>query len=171
MIYKEAMRRVKLLYRVRSDVSPLVAQSIYETMMQPILLYCSNLFLGDSVSSIAKFQKVQDRANKIVYGNRSQNTWIKLENIRNKQSVIDVFKCLNILAPQCYDGYFQKLCHGKNTRANYKKLLLPKVRTETARKRFAFQGAIQYNKLPDSVTNETSFLRFKKKSEHYFETS
>ena len=38
-IYKEAMRRVKLLSRIRRDISPLVAQSIYKTMIEPILLY------------------------------------------------------------------------------------------------------------------------------------
>ena len=47
-------------------------------------------------------------------------------------------------------GYFQKLSHGKGTRGDDNKLLLPKVKTETARKRFAFQGAVLYNKLPVS---------------------
>ncbi|CAB4000865.1 Hypothetical predicted protein [Paramuricea clavata] len=51
------MRRVKLLSRIRCDISPLVAQSIYKTMIEPILLYCNNLFLGNKVSSIEKFQK------------------------------------------------------------------------------------------------------------------
>jgi hypothetical protein len=38
-----------------------VAQSIYKTMIiEPILLYCNNLFLGDTVRSIEKFQKVQE---------------------------------------------------------------------------------------------------------------
>jgi hypothetical protein len=45
-----------------------------------------------------------------------------------------------------YGGYFQKLSHGKGTGGDHKKLLLPKVRTETARKQFVFQRAIQYNK-------------------------
>ena len=105
-MYKEAMRRVKLLSRVRRDVSPLVAQSIYKTMIEPILLYCNNVFLGDSISSIEKFQEVQDRAFKIAYGNKIQNTWTRLKNMRNRLCVIDFFKCQNSLASQCYDGYF-----------------------------------------------------------------
>ena len=52
-----------------------------------------------------KFQEVQDRAFKIAYGNKIQNTWTRLKNMRNRLCVIDVFKCLNSLAPQCYDGY------------------------------------------------------------------
>ena len=111
-MYKEAMRRVKLLSRIRCNVSPLVAQSIYRTMIEPIVLYCNNLFLGDSASSIEKFQKVQDRSFKIVYGNNISNNWSTLESIRSKVCVIDV---LNSLAPPCYDGYFQKLSWEGNT--------------------------------------------------------
>ncbi len=47
-----------------------------------------------------KFQEVQDRAFKIAYGNKIQNTWTRLKNMRNRLCVIDVFKCLNSLAPQ-----------------------------------------------------------------------
>jgi hypothetical protein len=80
-IYKEPMRRVKLLSRIWRDISPLVAQSIYKTMIEPILLYCNDLFLGDTVSLIERFQKVQERAFKIAYGNNIQNNWTKLEKI------------------------------------------------------------------------------------------
>jgi hypothetical protein len=79
-----------------------------------------------------------------------------------------MFKCLNGLAPRCYDGYFQKLSHGKGTGGDNNKLILPKVRTETARKLFASQEAVQYNKLPDSLTKETSLLRFKEQCNTIF---
>ena len=104
----------------------------------------------------------------IVYGNNISNNWSTLESIRSKICVIDVFKCLNSLAPPCYDGYFQKLSHGKGIRGDNNKILLPKVKTETARKRFAFQGAVLYNKLPVSFTRETSLLIFKGKCQHFF---
>ena len=49
--------------------------------------------------------------------------------------------------------------------ANHKHVIrrftLPKVRTECGRKRFAFQGAQGFNKLPDDLKTEQSLLNFK----------
>ena len=51
--------------------------------------------------------------------------------------------------------------HNVNTRGNNKNLVVPKVRTETGRKTFSFQGAKVFNNLPDYLKIETSILRFK----------
>ena len=39
-VYKKASARVKLLSRIRDKVSPYVAETIYKTMIRPLLLYC-----------------------------------------------------------------------------------------------------------------------------------
>ena len=51
-----------------------------------------------------------------------------------------------------------------NTRNNNKSVVIPKVRTETGRKTFSFQGAKIFNKLPNNLQTETSLLRFKASS-------
>ena len=38
---------------------------------------------------------------------------------------------------------------------------LPKIRTESGKKTFAYQGAILFNKLPSDLKTEKSLLRFK----------
>ena len=58
--------------------------------------------------------------------------------------------------------YFKKILHHKETRGNNKNLLLPKVRTEAARKSFLFQGSKLYNKLPDALKQEQSIMNFKR---------
>ena len=58
-IYKEAMRRVKLLSRIRCNVSPLFAQSIYRTMIEPIVLYRNNLVLGIVPARLRNSRKFQ----------------------------------------------------------------------------------------------------------------
>ena len=42
-----------------------------------------------------------------------------------------------------------------------KYIVLPKVKSETGKKAFAFQGANIFNKLTDDMKTETSILRFK----------
>ena len=44
---------------------------------------------------------------------------------------------------------------------NTKNIVLPKVKTETGKKVFAFQRANIFNKLTDDMKTETSILRFK----------
>ena len=45
-VYKKASARVKLLSRIREKVSPYVAESIYKSMIRPLLLYCYPLQLS-----------------------------------------------------------------------------------------------------------------------------
>ena len=82
--------------------------------------------------------------------------------------MVEVFKILKNLSPECYDGYFSKLAHGKGTRGDINKLLLPKVKTEATQTSFQFQGPLEYNKLPDGLKKEESFLRFKEQCKKRF---
>ena len=54
---------------------------------------------------------------------------------------VEVFKCLNGLAPYDFMEYFQRVKHGKETRGNENSLLLPRVKSEGRRKTLPFQGA------------------------------
>ena len=42
---KKATSRVKLLSRIRHNISPYTAETIYKLTILPILLYCNNVFL------------------------------------------------------------------------------------------------------------------------------
>ena len=65
------------------------------------------------------------------------------------------------MAPKAFENYFTRHNHKANTRRNDKSVVIPKVRTETDRKTFSFQGAKIFNNLPNSLQTEKSFLRFK----------
>ena len=47
-IYKKASNRLHLLNRIRCNVNPYSALSIYHSMIEPIIMYCSPLYLGIS---------------------------------------------------------------------------------------------------------------------------
>ena len=56
----------------------------------------------------------------------------------------------------------ERFDHGKDTRGNGSRLVLPKVITEAGRKTFAFQGALIFNGLPIDLINEAYFVNFKR---------
>ena len=79
-----------------------------------------------------------------------------------------MFKCLHGLAPLPLQKCFTRVSHSKNTaRANNVNLSLPKVKTESGRKPFAYKGTIIFNNFPNDLKTEQSFLRFKKNCEKH----
>ena len=97
-------------------ISPYIAETIYKVMIEPVLFYCNNVMLGISDSTAARFQKIQDRAHKVVFGKRERsNTWETVTCKRNRLFVLEVFKCLNGIASINFNEYFSKNCHEKNT--------------------------------------------------------
>ena len=49
-MYKRVSARLKLMKRIRHNISPMVASTIYKTMIRPIMFYCNNIFLNMSLS-------------------------------------------------------------------------------------------------------------------------
>ena len=142
---KKASSRVKLLPRIRRNIGPETAQIIYKTMILPILLYCNNMVIAASRTHKTQIENIQSRAIKIINNQANTISLPPVNYIRNKRWVIEVFKCLNDLAPTRFSGYFTKLSHSKGTRGNNTNLVLSKVRSEAGRKKFAFQESLIYN--------------------------
>ena len=101
------------------------------------------------------------RSLKIINGRRNSVKLPSVNHIRNRMCAIEVFKCLNGLAPPNYMKYFKRAQHCKGTRGNKHSLTLPRIKSEAGRKTFAFQGAKIFNKIPNTVKTETSIVKFK----------
>ena len=127
-----------LLSTVRESISPYVAETIYCAMIEPVLMYCSAVLLGDERQCCRKLQNLQERGNKIVFGKKTRNTWIPLKNRREIDATIVIFKLSHDLLPLTSCFGFSLLNHGKNTRGNGLSLVLPKARQNPARKHLHF---------------------------------
>ena len=160
--YKKVLSRTKLLARIRHNISPWVAETIYKVMILPQMLYCSNIMLGMSNTHKMQFERIRIRVLGLINGQSQRVILPTVNHARNKRCLIEVFKCKNGLGPRLFEDYFTKIKHHKETRGNNKNLLLPNVRTEAGRKSFLFQGSKLYNKLPDSMKQETSLMNFKR---------
>ena len=149
------------MYRIRQNISPSTAETIYKMVILPIMLYCNTIYLKLSTTNQEKFERIQNRALKVINGQRSSVKLPSVNETRNRSCVHKVFKCLNGIAPKAFQDYFKRVAHAKCTRANNMNVALPKIRTEYGKKTFAYQGAILFNKLPSDLKTEKSLLRFK----------
>ena len=131
-------------------------------MILPVMLCCSNVYVGMPQSKKQRFEEFNDRAMHIINGKRkSEVKFPRVSHLRNRQCALEVFKCLNGVAPKAFENYFTRHNHKVNTRKNNRSVIIPKVRTETGRKTFSFQRAKIFNSLPNSLQTKKSFLRFK----------
>ena len=127
---KKASSRVKLLSRIRPNLTPHAAETIYRVMILPLLIYCNNIFVEMSPSKKQRFESIQIRSLKIINGRRKSVKLPSINHIRNRMCAVEVFKCLNGLAPPDFMEYFQRVKHSKATRGNEHSLLLPRVKSE-----------------------------------------
>ena len=67
---KKATSRVKLLYRIRQNLSPSTAEIIYKMMILPIMLYCDTVYLKLLTTNQEKFEAIQNRALRVINGQR-----------------------------------------------------------------------------------------------------
>ena len=134
-------------------------------MIQSTSLYCYSLQLSVPQGVITKLQRIHDRAARLINPRTMTMLWDSIEKTRNTRVAIDVFKSLHNLLPKGLNNYFKIHHHKINTRGNGSYVIRPKMRTETGKKSFAYQGACMYNRLDKSIREETSILLFKTKLE------
>ena len=72
-----------------------------------------------------------------------------------------VFKCLHNIAPDLFKNYFIRSSHVYSTRRNGLHILIPKVRTESAKNGTFYTGAQAFNNLPPHLKEVYSIVIFK----------
>ena len=155
---KKATSRVKLLSRIRHNTSPYPAETIHKVTILPILLYCNNVFFHMAPTKKALFENIQKCALKVINGYRHSVKLEKVSSIRNRMCALEVFKSVNGVSPHAFQNYFTRVNHSQRTRANTKNIVLPRVKFETGKKTFSYQGANFFNQLTEEMKTETSIL-------------
>ena len=159
--YKRACGRLHLLRKIRPLINKKAAICIYQSMIVPVMTYCSILSLKRSQYQNQRLASLHARATKIV----SKNDDLSLRSITN---VIDKRACT--VVRQCLDGntcedmtkHFNILNKNSTTRNGKFMLLLPKINLEYARSSFVFMGSSIYNALPLEIRKEEQFEKYRK---------
>ena len=159
---KEICRKISsaigALRRIRSLISQSTAVEIYNALIQPHFDYCAPVWDRLSSYLCEKPQKLQNRAARVILqANCEVNSsllletlkWYQLSLRRRKQKAIMMFKSLNGLAPVYLHDSFRKLN-------------LPKPRTDYLKRSFGYSGALLWNSLFANIRAIRSIGQFKK---------
>ena len=88
---------------------------------------------------------------------------------RGLRSTRWMFRCLNCNVSDLFKKYFIKTCHMHFTRGNGVDLITHKISTEVARRSLYYQGAVEFNRLPTSVKQNSSITVFKSRLTDIFQ--
>ena len=141
-------------------------------MILPLFDYCSAVRDGCEKTNRDHLDKLQRRAVSIIEGRKihAQHheinrtlSWPSLESRRKYQICLQIFKCLNGLAPAylLHDFHYSRDFHAYNTR-NKDLLRLPLAKTTNCQTSFRYNGAKAWNDLPYNLRIENSLSKFKK---------
>jgi len=160
-IYKKVCGRIQLLKRLRSKLTRKTALTIYQSMILPLMTYCSTVTYSNE-SFMKKVNSLHLRAVKIA--TTSQNS----DNLPFNRSIDVIMKkyvCKQVFLllksePSCeaFKNYFDLM---KNKTRNKNTLLrLPNAKIEAFKRSFYFHGARTFNNLPSQCRASTSLSEF-----------
>ena len=151
-MYKRISSRLNMLRKIRPQISPTVADTIFNSMIQPLIFYCYPVLSNMSNTWVGKFEFFYNRA-KMIVNNRKK--WPSFRTRLWRKIALDVFK-------EIKSGN-EKYCfieHGTTTR-NKSMLRLPRIKLEAGRKTTYYQGASIFNSLSADIREQKSIVLFK----------
>ena len=159
-IYKNVSSRIRLLHRICPQLTAAAAARVYQALIVPIITYCSlkNFFCQPYSAKLLELLGIRAR-NIIKY---KVHKFLTIQQLHHKILSSTVHKALNGELP-CYDyNYFDVISHQIPTRNNKYLLRVLKIKLQSTRKTFYFDGAIKYYKLPlqlRSISERKTFFK------------
>ena len=144
------------------------AKAIYNSMIVPVLTYSSLANLKITNTQKNKLLSLQSRASKIIKFDATDSVVPSINNLRNRHACTFTRKCLSGDICENFQSYFRVQNHQINTRNNKCMLILPKMRTEFAKRSAEYMCSKIYNELPLDVRKEENFNKFKFLVKHHF---
>ena len=151
------------------------AETVFTTMILPKLDYCDFVWNNLAPSRYNTLERLQTRAARIVLKESNlshdqllcQLSWMSLKSRSIMHNVTFVFKCVHNNAPDLFRDFI-KSSHNYSTKRNGLDLLIPKVRTESAKKGSFYTGVQAFCNLPPFLEEVESLLVFKTKLKDLF---
>ena len=151
-IVSKAGKRIGFLGRIRKQLTTYSASKIFKAFIRPIFDCCDCTWAGCNKTDSNTLERLQRRAARIVLKTSSSDValeslkWGNLYNRRNEHILNLVNKCLKGCTPQHFKQYFtyNRDIMTRTTRQS-NLLHLPRVRLETTKKSFFYNGCIVFN--------------------------
>ena len=157
-VYKTASSRLRLLRKIRPNLTKTVALRIYQAFIIPKIMYCSFTNYFQQNYRLNLLSSLKNRGSAII-DTKSRVRVPSINQIHKRKICKFVRKCLDGQAAN-FVNYFTLIDHNRRTRNNKCSIRLPSIKLESTRNSFFFSGAYVYNKLPKELRSEANFNNF-----------
>ena len=171
-VAKKVTSGIGAIRKIRDLVDRETLISVYNALINPHFDYCSEVWDTMGVGLSNRFQKLQNRAARVIMnfsndipGPEALNAlgWENLVTRRAKTKAKTMYKVLNKLAPSPLEKLFEhkRNITQYNLRGSSTSLQLPQPKTEKLKKSFSYDGAKVWNSLSADVRGSATFTIFK----------
>lgn len=175
---KAAFFHLRKIARIRNYLDKSATERVVHSFVTSRIDYCNSLLYGASCSLLAKLQRVQNTAARIVSGSRKYDHitpvlhdlhWLPIQTRIEYKVLLLVFKCLHGLAPVYLSDLLQPYCPSRPLRSREQQLLsIPRTRLKTYGDRaFTSFAPKLWNALPLNIKKCQSLTVFKTKLKSY----
>ena len=168
-VYSKASRQINAIMRLCNVLDTEVKEAIYKSFIHCNFSYCPVIWLLCSNYNIKRLEKLQFRALKFV-NNDFESSCEELLSKSNVLSIsihllhniaIEVYKCINNLAPDYLCNIFERQDNHYGTR-NVNKLIQNRFKTyKYGYQSFKYIGSKVWNNIPSEIKNVESLREFK----------
>ena len=143
--------RLRLLNKLRSNMTASASASIYNRVIVPLFLYCSLLKPTLTQTQVNRILSFERRAKEIIGYKQRQKKQVNLVNIRKQRICSFVHKVVMGEVGDPFENYFEFLNTTVNTRNKNILLHLPKLKLEYGRRSINYLGVKIFSDLPIEV--------------------
>lgn len=173
-------RAFSLVYRLnffRRSTNFNLRMHLIETLLCPIMDYCSVVWCDISAELNGKFQVIMNAGVRYVYGvRRSEHIspyrkdlgWLTVEKRREYFMVSLLHRFFSSLRPAYLVERYQPYSSERPTRGHMPPLRIPPFKSEFLENSFLVKSSYLWNALPPTIRNCTSIPSFKRSAYAYF---
>ena len=157
-VYKTASSRLRLLRRIRPNITKTVTLCIYQAFIVPKIMYCSFINYFQQNYRLNLLSSLENHTSAII-DTKGRVRVPSINQIPKTKICKFIWKCLDS-QPANFVNYFTLIEHNRETRNNKCSIWLPSIKLESTRNSFFFSGAYVYKKLPKELHSEANLNNF-----------
>jgi hypothetical protein len=163
-ITKSVVKYIGLFYRIRKYLSKESLTILHNSLILPRIDYCDVVWGNCNINLQNRIERLQVRSARAILRVpirtssdflRTKMGWEILKKRRDYHVSIAVYKCITGLAPASMCNHFTLVgdSHSHKTRSNtFGKIRPMRPARESGRRSFQYRGALNWNKLNNSIT-------------------
>ncbi len=182
VLTSKVKQRTRLLWKMRNFIPESLALELYNSLIDPLFIYCCHLYDGCSKMNHNRLQVLQNNALRAVKQVNSRfsatelHTTLNIEWLdvyRKKYTCTEAYKLVNGIGPPNLTNLFERVVPTRVLRSNDSIVLRqPNTRTIFAENNFVFRAIKYWAQIPPHIQHSTSSDMFKselKKCPNLFE--